>query len=344
MTRFVDNFSTDHLLPPWISKGARNWVFVIDVGKRCLESYLNSHFNCGEPYFYAACDQPYGVLRITEHDEFSSGNPKNVHERTLQKIDVNWAYPVRRWKVSPDNFHYNLETVWVEPLAFVDNSYTMFSSREIWGTEADMARISVEEHKHSSRLHIDVAMEGIRKFSPKSKSHTLGIMHVEMDSEDCTDLETEEAKHPQLKEFVDLLFKSVRLEGQPLDINRHGELNTLKQFRDVFNMREAVYRAIIASHTDHTDVKNLKFHDGSTVALDFMWSDTMKEALTNQFGLECKNPDRHKPVGHPGGSEKIDGVQVDWNLPRMTKEVVLAASFTSDIRYEITDTLYTYGD
>ncbi|NNC59669.1 MAG: hypothetical protein HKO05_06730 [Erythrobacter sp.] len=344
MTRFVDNFSTDHLLPPWISKDARSWVFVINVGKHCLENYIASHFNCGEPYCYEACDLPYGVLRITRHDEFSSGHPRNCHERTLRKIDVNWAYPVRRWQVSPDNIRYNQQIVWVEPVAFDNNSYTMFSSREIWGTEADMALISVEEDSQPSRLHVDVAMEGIRKFSPKSKSHMLGIMHVEMGSEDCTDLKTEEAKHPQLKEFVDLLFKSVRLEGQPLDINRHGELNTLKQFRDVFNMREAVYRALIASNTDHSDIKNLKFYDGSTVKLDFMWSDTVKEVLIEQFGLECEEPDSHKPRGHPEGSEKIEEVRVDWNLPRLTKEVALAASFTSDIRYEITGTLHTYGD
>ena len=346
MTRFVPNFSTQQLLPPWVSLGARSWVFAIKVPPHCLQDFLDSHFNCGAPdvapYYYEAFEYPYGLLRVTKHDNFSSSHGGVAGTQTLRKIDVNWSYPVKRWRVSPDNIRYDRQYVWVEPMAFDNNSYSMFSSREIWGTEADMARICVEEKTNPNRMHIDVGMQGLRTFTPKSISHLIGVMHVEMDPEVTSDLITELDKHPGLAGFVGVLFSSVGLKNSG-ESNRNDELNTLKQFRDVFNMQVAVYRAIIASKSAQTNVADLKFYDGSKVELDFMWSATMAESLQDYFGMEA-GLGSGDPVGHPGGAHKIDGKTIDWDLPRIRKDVALAASFTSDIRYDVLGTLHTYGN
>ena len=346
MTQFVPNFSTQQLLPPWVSLGARSWVFAIKVPHKNLQDFLDSHFNCGAPdvapYYYEAFEYPYGLLRVTKHDNFSSSHGGVPGTQTLRKIDVNWSYPVIRWRVSPDNIRYDKQYVWVEPMAFDNNSYSMFSSREIWGTEADQARICVEESKNPSRIHIDVGMQGLRTFTPKSISHLIGVMHVDMDTEELGDLSKELDKHPGLPGFMGVLFGSIALKGSG-DGNRNNEVNTLKQFRDVFNMKVAVYRAIIASKSAQTNVSDFKFHAGSNVELDFMWSATMAESLQDYLGLE-EGLGSGDPVGHPGGADKIDNKTIDWNLPRVRKDVALAASFTSDSRYDIVGTLHTYGN
>ena len=346
MTPFVPNFSTQQLLPPWVSLGARSWVFAIKVPQKHLQDFLDSHFNCGAPdvapYYYEAFDYPYGLLRVTKHDNFSSSHGGVPGTQTLRKIDVNWSYPVKRWRVSADNIRYDRQYVWVEPMAFDNNSYSMFSSREIWGTEADQARICVEEDKATSHMHVDVGMQGLRTFTPKSISHLIGVMHIEMNTAEVVDLAKELAKHEGLAEFMGILFGSIALKGAGAG-NRNNEVNTLKQFRDVFNMRVAVYRAIIASKSAQTNVSDFKFHGGSNVELDFMWSATMAESLQDYFGIDG-GFGSSEPVGHPGGSHEIDGKKIDWDLPRMPKDVALAASFTSDIRYDIVGTLHTYGN
>lgn len=345
MTRFIPNFSTQQLLPPWVSLGARNWVFAIKVPHHCLQGYLDTHFNCAAPdrapFYYEALDYPFGLLRVTKHSHFSSHYGGSESELTLSKIDVNWSYPVHRWRVSDENIRYDRQTVWVEPMAFDNNSYTMFSSREIWGTESDMARIVVDEESHPDRMHIDVAMQGLRRFTPKSKAHLIGVLHMQMNPEVKSDLLVELEKYKGLAGFVGTVFSSVGFEGSP-EFHRNSEVNTLKQFRDVFNMQIAVYRALIASRTDQTNVSDLEFYEGRKVILDFMWSETMAEPLEKLFGITLEHPDKF-PWGHPGKSAKIDNQEIDWNLPRIRKKVVLAASFTSDIRYDVTGTLHTYG-
>ncbi len=346
MTSFVPNFSTQQLLPPWVSLGARNWVFVIEVPPECLQLYLDTNFNCAAPdfapYYYEALAYPYGLLRVTKHDNFSSSYGGKPGTQTLRKIDVNWAYPVNRWQVSPENIRYNPKLVWVEPLAFDNNSYSMFSSREIWGTEVEMARIATTEGTQSDQLHIDVATQGLRTFTPKSISHLLGVMHIEMDPRGDTQLLDLMEKHKGLASFAGVVLSNIGLKGSDNSRNR-SELNTLKQFRDVFNMQVAVYRAIIASRAEHTNVPDMKFYDGSDVTLDFMWSAGMSQALRYLFFGPKYAPLKNGPEGHPGGSDEIDDQKVDWNLPRLRKDVVLAVSFTSDIFYDVTGTLHTYG-
>jgi hypothetical protein len=287
-------------------------------------------------------DYPYAILRVTKHDNFSSSHGGVPGTQTLRKIDVNLAYPVNRWRVSPGNIRYDKKMVWIEPMAFDNNSYTMFSSREIWGNEVEMARIELDEDSHPNHIHVDVATQGLKTFSPKSVSHLIGVLHAELDPGAAVNLGALMERHRGLANFGGLMFASIGLKGGN-DFKHNSELNTLKQFRDVFNMQVAVYRAIIASRTDHANVQDMKFYDGSDVQLDFMWSDSMAEALQQLvFGIGV-TPPKNSPTGHPGGAHAIDGQKVDWDLTRWQKPVVVAASFTSDIRYDVTGTLHTYG-
>ena len=64
-------------------------------------------------------------------------------------------------------------------------------------------------------------------------------------------------------------------------------LNTLKQFRDVFDMRVAAYAALVAARATRTNVRDLVYYDGAKIALEVMWSDTSSEALIPT----CAGPD-----------------------------------------------------
>lgn len=345
MTDFVGNFSTEQLLPPWVSRRARNWIFVIEVKRRNLQGYLDSHFNAGAPelapFHYEALPEPFGLMRVTKHDDFSSSYNDVPHTQTLRRIDVNWAYPVYRYRRTPENIRYDKKVVWVEPLAFDNNSFTMFSSREIWGTEANMARISLEEHHKQGRIEIDLGLQGLKTFTPRSESKLLGCFHVHLDPRKTSTLDVELLNNKDLAGFVGHLFASVGLQGQK-DATHTSEVNTLKQFRDVFDMTVAVYRAIVSSRTDHTNVGDIKVYEGSKVELDFMWSQTMAESLRRLFGFKQEDVDAAE-WGHPHGSVEIDNKTIDWDMPRLKKDVILAASFTSDIHYDVIETLHVYG-
>ena len=347
MTAFSESFSTQQLLPPWLSKGAKIWMYLIGVDRGCIQSYLDAYFNNPAPdqapYRYEAMEgETFGILQVGLHSNFSSGHKHSQGWDTLRHKQVSWIFPVVRYRISPGNLLVERQDVWIMPFAFDDTSYIMFSSREIWGMMIDHASIYVAEDESNRLRHVDVAMEGVKKFSSRSKNHLIGCIHVAMAKEgQPDDMGSLLHKYPDMADFTGVLAASAVLEGQA-DTGRFTEVNTLKQFRDVFDMRFAAYRAIIASQTSHTDVKNVQFYDGSNVTIDFMWSDSTAEVLEYLFGLK-KPKCTEAQIGHPTGGPDIDENGIDWRMPSVRVPVKLAVSFTSDIRYDVFKTLHTYG-
>lgn len=347
MTAFVDSFSTQQLLPPWISKGARSWAFIIEVDRSCIQNYLDSHFNMAAPdqapYRYEAMDgATYGMLQVARHPDFSSGQSDPRGSDTLQHTEVVWIFPVYRYRTTPDNLLVERKQVWVQPFVFDDSSYFMFSSTEIWGTETELATILVEEDSSARLRHIDVAIEGLKKFSPRSKSHKIGCIHIEMGKDQTPgDFGALLESNPEMASFIGTLAFSVVSSG-PSKTPGVAEINTLKQFRDVFDMDRAAFRAIVASQNTHTDFKEMQVYDGSQVTIDFMWSDSTAEAMQELFGL--KEPKGKKVrSGHPSGGPAIDEHGIDWDMPPVRVPVKMVLSFTSDIRFDILETLHIYG-
>ena len=119
-------------------------------------------------------------------------------------------------------------------------------------------------------------------------------------------------------------------------------LNTLKQFRDAFDMRFAAYRAISASRVTHEHVAPPQFYHGENVSIDFMWSDTCGERWKNLFGL-AKPHGKSVERGHPNGDKSGLDHKIDWDMPRVKGDVVVAMSFTANTRFEVLETLFTYG-
>lgn len=353
MTAFIESFSTQQLLPPWISKNARAWIFLIAVDRNHFQNYLDSHFNVPAPdqapYHYSALDDPtYGILGFVEHNHLSSGAVGTQGWDTVKTNEMFWTFPARRRRITSDNLAIEPEFVWLKSDMLVDNTYVMYSSREIWGDETDIAKIFFKEGATPDDVHIDIAIDAIKHFDPRSKSHLIGFLHVQMAAGSAgLDLPALLARDPGLAAFAKFLGDHVSLgiEGPgnaPTDPSVGMALNTLKQFRDVFDMRLALYRAIVASRTTRTNIHDLVFYDGSKIEIAAMWSDSSKEALTHLYGLSQPLVGR-SPSGHPDGSPSIDENGIDWDMPWTAMPVAFGVSFTFDARFEVLGTLHTYG-
>ncbi|WP_095011418.1 hypothetical protein [Tsuneonella mangrovi] len=353
MTEFVESFTTQQLIPPWIATGSRIWNFIIKAHPLCMQEYLDTHLNSAgpdrSPYYYrATAGDCIGMLTVADHVDFSSGYSGKEGWDTLAHKEVFWSFPAERYEVNKDNLLGDHKIVWIQPFYFDDSSTVMFSSREIWGSEKQLGRITLNEGFEPDNLHIDLSTQGFREFSPRSKSRELAVMHIRMKENAApVDKASLMLANRQIGSFSGALlsivpFFEIQPDAQDADPTHFIEINTLKQFRDVFDMQSAAYRAIIASRISHTVTKMPQFYAGKDVELSFMWSDTMQEQFVKLFGLTDPRPkDEH---GHTIPTPvPDDDLPADWSMARTKVVVEFAMSFTSNARFEVDRTLYTYG-
>lgn len=355
MTAFIDSFTTQQLLPPWVSTGGQFWSFVVQVPPHCVQDYLDTHFNAPgpdqAPFHYSAIEGEaagLGLLTVCDHTHFASkslGSDWNA----LQHREVYWSVPAMRQRITPDNLLVDPQVVWVQPFAFDDNSSVLFAGREILGTEFEMGQILLKEGNGPGDLHIDVAVQGFQKFSPSAHAQMVPVLHARLsDPGKSDDFDTSWLR--VYYEFIELSRPGAaaastgaapRIDAPVKEIPslpvRH-ELNTLKQFRDVFDMRFAAYRALIASTSTYGPWRDVTIYEGKHVALDFMWSDSLAEKFERLFGLKLPA----EPVfGHPEHEGTAEAI--DWHLPRIEVPVKFAFSFTADVTFAVTETLHVYG-
>lgn len=357
MTFFMPSFATQQLLPPWYSKAARNWAFIIPIDPQCIQNYLDVWLNSKgpdqAPYYWKAmpaAEHGYGVLMVCDHTDFSSIQDGEPGWERLKHREVLWIFPAYRYERTADNLLVGQPTItWIQPFALDDNSFVMFSSREIWGCEKDMATIQLEQGKAADPLDINIALQGCKVFNPRSISHLIGVMKISMKHPekpfDHQDWERD-VSDPNLAGMLGHFLAGIAgptrnpKTRQPLKPNKI-EINTLKQFRDAFDLRYAAYRGIVASSVTHDEVSTAQFHSGEDITIDFMWSDTCAERWTQLFGLT--------PPTFPPGYRDLEGQKlppanvIDWDMPSVRGKVTLAVSFTADTTFEVLDTLFTYG-
>lgn len=352
MTLFIESFSTDQLLPPWQSIDMRMWSFVIPVAPSLIENHLKMRFNAAAPdrapfHYTPLPGKNYGMLCVANHGNFSSTYEHKIGWDTTSHTELYWTFPVLRHPVGRDNLLGEPELVWIQPFAFINNSYVMFSAREIWGTEMDMAALSMSEGETPADLRIDMAIEGLAKFDPKSRSQSIGCMRMGLKpTASKADLHALLSGDADLNAFVDILIGAGIFTGGFDDTGAETstgmEVNTLRQFRDVFDMDCAAYRAIVSSRTQHGNIRDLAFFSGDDTVLEFLWSDSMKETLQSMFGPRPRFPHSRllaKPphLGAPGTP------LTNWDMDHMPIDVALVISYTADARLRIEKTLHTYG-
>ncbi|QZD89304.1 hypothetical protein K3148_10810 [Qipengyuania aurantiaca] len=353
MTDFVPSFSDQSLIPPWRTLRSRHWAFVLEVPRHCMQDYLDSHLNAPgpdpSPYRYEALGKPtYGILMVTDHPQFSCAGGQREGWDTVAFRELFWQFPAYRYAVDGDNLaSQEPDLVWIQPFYLVDNSTVMFASREIWGSEKQMADIGFETGDKTDELHLDVAIQGFTKFKPRSRSHSIGVLRINLDpGTEAVDYDAMIAHadaHGEARQLLDEWGSAIPGLGGDKDKPAHGvHIDTLKQFRDAFDMRVAAYRAIIASRATHENVQGLRYFRGSDVDLAFAWSDTMREQLKTLFDIDEPSA-AEEDFAFTDADATPSELATDWHLPIIRKDVVLALAFQSDAKFEVLETLHTYG-
>ena len=389
MTQFIESFATQQLLPPWEAQGARTWGFVIRMQRARIRAYLDEYFNGAypdrAPFHYTPVPGPqFGLLSAAYFPNVASRNLQTASRLDpglgassqawdhLKHTEVYLAFPALRHDLTKDNLIRPDPTlVWVEPFIFSDNDSVVFSSREIWGSDMYLASIARTVGGPPHQLHIDVGMAGVKTFNPRSMTELIAVLHMQTGGESAATIPDLVAANPDLKGFLEILVGSGAFAaGKPFGIGpspfKGGrELNNLKQFRDCFNMAAAIYRAIVASETVHTDIDNIILFDPAKVEIDFMWSDSIGDLLTTLLDARTWT-DSGPPKAHAAAAEAgplpgpkpifvgpppeqfpqplgaIPGA-MDWAMNRVSVKAEFGFSFSSNVRFEVTGTIHTYG-
>jgi hypothetical protein len=385
MTEFVESFATQQLLPPWEAENVQTWGFVIRVTERRIAEYLDAYFNGAYPdyapfYYTPVPGAHYGLLSAVALQKVASVNKRTASRLGdtgvawdhLRHTEVYLLFPALRHARTPDNLLTGEPTlVWVEPFIFSDNDSVVFSSREIWGSDMYLGSIAREPGAAAHHLHLDLGMIGIKTFNPRSMSELLSVLHIKTGGDSPVGLSEILEAMPQLKRFVAILGGSGAFAGGPpegVDPRPYAggeELNNLKQFRDCYDMGAAIYRAIVASKTTHSEVDNIVLFDAAKVEIAFMWSDSIGDLLTALLDASRPN-EAGPPPDHFDDAQKgpqtpatrayvgpppehfpmplqVGPGEMDWKMDRLAVPAEFAFSFTSKARFEVVGTLHTYG-
>ena len=370
MTRFIESFATQQLVPPWQSLGVTTWGFVVRVPETGVRNYLDNYFNgtgpanggplAPAPFRYDPVEGPqFAFLTVVHHPGATSvcktasgqfGSEEAGWNR-VPNTQVYMTLPVLRRVLTPANLLVEPKVVWVQPFTYCDAPSVVFSAREIWGT--DMQRVQIERDPTlvAPRLHLDAAYIGIEEFGPRSANELLAGIHLRVGEGTPADADRLRGVAPELMALLEQLVaigspKQAGEEGQP-DTPGVVEVHNLKQFRAAEDMGSAIYRALVASRHSHGAVRDFVLHDPEAVEVDFMWAQGLEELLTGLLGLE-RQIGRGPPAGHfpvrppPPQPPGAAPTEVRWDLDRMPITPELCFSFTSDVYFEVIDTLHVY--
>ncbi|HEV2364709.1 MAG TPA: hypothetical protein VGS12_11000 [Caulobacteraceae bacterium] len=352
MTDFVESFSTMQLLPPWISPGARTWMFLIRLNPKTVTDYLAAFLNAAAPdrapFEWRPIDgDQFGIITYNQHPRVATDRPDRPQGwDTVCAKEVFFAFPAIRRQITADNLIVDTQ-VWVQPFSFGDTGAMVFGSREIWGTEMELARIFDEDDMSPGGMHVDVAIQGFKTFAPTSVSASIACLHLQVrPGGRIANPIPEILARPELHTIAGIFLQSSSFIGggapalTPDNPLTGTELNNLKQFRDAYNPEFAIYRAIVASKSSHQiDEASLAFFDPTSAEIDFMWSASMEQALQSQFALKTWT------VGGPPAAHapKVDAHGVDWDMKAARLKAELVFTYVSTVRYQVLGTLHTYG-
>ena len=343
MTRFIESFSTQLLRPPWVGTGATTHGFVFEVTGEAIQGYLDKYFNIahpdGPPFVYSIIpDALFGMIAFCDQPSVATlKGPKTsqllLADRTWDHVSYREAYlaiPVSRRRTGVGGAVDEVVTVWTQPFTFATNSTVVFASREVWGVDMSVGQVELAVNAEDGSLHLDTYMRGVEVFSPRSKDEWVPFLHVTTGPPVEPDFIDLLIKHPEFASFLNVVgLGTAKNALSPSET----ELNTLKQYRNAYNLLMADYQAIVASHSTHENIRNVKFYDPSEVDLRFMWSDSTKELLKNF--LKVETPSTYSPPPPHTGPE--------WSLLSAKVPVLLAFSMSSDVYFKVIDTIQTFG-
>jgi hypothetical protein len=351
MTRFLESFATQQLLPPWRAEGVTLTAFVFELKAPVIQRYLDKFLNVPparqSPFHYWALkDAQFGIITISQYPSIYSTNKRNMarygKEITewdhLAQTEFFVGVPVEKWDVGPDNIMSNREIQWIQPITVSDNASVVFSSREIIGIDMLFGRIEPSPSPVPGGLHFDCWLPSIKTFAPTSKEEWLPFAHIQADAPlDAPPPEVLAALSGANPTGDPVLSGLQAVLGGEADPMARGlmpaamRMVTLKQFRDAYNMNLASYQAIVGATSTHENVRDLRFFDPKGTNISFMSSATTEEILTSFLDLH-EGTDKTPPP-HPGPA---------WDLLALPATIRFAFTFTSDVTFDQVETLHTF--
>lgn len=352
MTRFLESFATQQLLPPWRADNVTLTAFVFELKAPVIQAYLDKFFNFPPPrqppfHYWALKDAQFGIIVLSNYPSICSTNVQNM--RRYGRNIMAWDHlcqneffvgvPVEKYDVGPDNIMKNREIQWIQPVAVSDNASVVFSTREVIGVDMLYGELKTAPPPDSGGLHFDWWLPSLKTFSPATKEELLPFAHVEADAplagpppEVIAALEDgDKSGDPVLAGLAAVLGGEADPIAQGL-LPAAMRTVTLKQFRDAFNMDLASYQAIVGGTTTHANIRDLKFYDPKTASISFMSTATTEEILTSFLDLHAGT--EKTPPPHPGP---------EWDLLALPAPVRFVFSFTCDITFDQVETLHTFA-
>jgi len=352
MTPFLESFATQQLLPPWQAKGVDVSCFMFKLGATTIQNYLDKFFNFGgddcAPYYFKAYDGlEHGLLVFHHYPDIWSTNQANMRRygENLQSWDhlsYNQAYvaiPIIRYTITADNLLVDPQVYWTQPVVICNNSSVVYGSREIVGIDMIQGEVEISRIITAGALHIDVSINGVADFSPRSKETLLPFLRVETGAPLPEHLGMPPETTPIVAKFLMALATAnpKAPAAGPASLQSEARLVTLKQFRASHDMTLATYQAIVSSNSIMSNVRNLLFFDPKQLDIDFMWSATVSEILTSFLDLGAFTAPLvagARTAGHRGPA---------WDLPHKKLEAQVGFRFTADLDFTEFETLHTFG-
>jgi hypothetical protein len=330
MTKFVNSFATNQLLPPWESKECTTWCFAVRLTKRDVSKYLDKYFNGGYPdpgpdRYTTLPSAQFGLIVICRQPKIRSQNREDPETSgPVEHTEVYFVIPVHRQKGNEPKV-----LVWVEPFVFGDNASVLFASREVCGMDMTLATVNYLEPKRPlPGLELDVIIDGIKKFDPHSRTEPLSCLRVSVMGQTKDGLDEAKGANSALTDFLDVIADGgfyppmAPKASAPPPV----ELDHLKQFRDVYDFDNAIYRAIVASTSTYSDLDDVTYYDLGGVEIKLIWSDSVAETLESLFGFK-------RPDVYANGK---------WVPDHISMTPALAFSFKSTVTFDVLGTLHTY--
>jgi hypothetical protein len=352
MTRFLESFATQQLLPPWRADGVTVTAFLFELKAHVIQRYLDRFLNFPParqtPFHYRALkNAQFGIIIITDYPSICSTNTRNMRRYGtgitqwdhLKQTEFFVGVPVEKYDVGPDNIMTNREIQWIQPIVISDNASVVFASREIVGVDMLFGRVETSPDPEPGGVHYDCWLPSLRTFSPTSKEEWLPFAHVrsgaplaEPPPEVLAALGGPGAGGDPVLEGLKAVL------GEQSDPMVRGFLPvamrmvTLKQFRDAYNLDLASYQALVGATISHKTIRDLRFFDPKRAEISFMSTATTEQILTSF--LDLHEGSAETPPPHPGPS---------WDLVALPAPVRFAFRFTADVTFDQVETLHVVG-
>jgi hypothetical protein len=305
MSRFVESFATQQLLPPYHSTGATVNAFVFQLAPHVVQSYCDRFFNLGttsrRPFHYKALPSaPIGLLVVTQYPNISSLNDENEQLfgprarqwDDLQQKELYAAVPVVRYRVASHNVLVEPTIEWVQPFLILDNSTSAFSGREILGLESLYGEIEVGPATDAVGFSMSTLLLSWKVFSPQSLQQLLPFADIQtgppmpagttpdarpaarlIDADTAIYVEELRAAIPNMDGLAGGLFPA----AMPLAI--------LKQFRDAGNPALAIYQSLVSAQCRYSNLSDLQFYDPAKCLVRFTEGAMVDEIISTFLDL-----------------------------------------------------------